>query len=126
MAGAGVYSTRFVMSSVPNSWIYYTVPSSSRAVVMTVVISNFSTAAAMGYAEIASYYPYAYSIPAGESRALTQMRIAAYGGERIGVLLTVPLMHGFVSGYVFDDPYGARAPDTERVPVVRPEQLPSG
>lgn len=108
-----LYSERLVASSSGGVWTFFTVPSSKRAVVRAVDIVNPSGVAATVQIHCGVYGILFVALPATPGSYQFRTRAVAYAGEVVGAFPSVSGVYVSVSGYLFDDQVGARAPDLE-------------
>jgi len=108
---AKVYSERFFTANGIAVETAYWVPSGKRAIVRSVVAANTQSEAGYWFFYVAgnpTYYRAYQALPQGDS---VDMRVVAYGGQSIKVYTSAAALYVTVSGYLFEDPAMADAPE---------------
>lgn len=117
-----VYSVRFLQVHAPDGWHVYTVPAGFRAVVRSITCVVYGTGTPVYQVYVATTYILNVSVPANDTRVF-DMRQVVYAGEALGASVTLATAHLSVTGYLFADPAGGKAPAVEIYP--KSELLPA-
>jgi hypothetical protein len=120
----GLYSERFLTVDAAGSWVVYTVPAKTRAVIQSVACVVVGGTATQCSLFLGSSYLVNAVVQGNTTLVFTNLRTVAYPGESFGASVTLPGAHMLVSGYLFDDGQSARAPATELWPIAG--ALPAG
>lgn len=105
MAGAPVYSTRFITTGAGSGYWRYWVPAGRRAVVRYVTVMNFGAAGDMGALIVANTIVWR-AYPGSLQTMDRDMRVVAVAGEAIEWYSSTVNLFATVSGYLFQDTPG--------------------
>lgn len=103
---ARVYSTRFLLAAGAGQYKAYYVPAARRAVVKTVIITNFDSATQDGYVRVAGSTVGYWRIPGATGIERNDTMLVAYAGEAVELGTSGPSMNGIVCGYLLEDLVG--------------------
>ena len=104
-----VYTERLLATAVPRTWVTATVPAGKRAIIKSVAAINSSTGAMVAHVTTVSNYVVALSVPDLYNTHAVDLLAVAYGGEEIRGYIDAQSGFLLVTGWLLDDPSGARA-----------------
>ena len=104
-----IYTERFICALTPGVLETFIVPVGKRAVLRCVTFVNRSSAAASCYVAVGPGHALLLKAPGGESAVEGDLRVPAYPGEGIGLVMTGTDGSATASGYLFDDVDDAQA-----------------
>jgi len=109
-----VYSERFVATTAPNTWFYFTVPPGRRAIVKCIVVIGLGSGVGIGYSSIGPAYGLVQADPGVNKTLIFNCHQVAYAGEQIGAMRTTDNLSVAVHGFLLDDSViRSRAPRVE-------------
>lgn len=99
------WSERFLLMTVPATWVSYTVPAGYRAVVRSITCVSAGTGALVQVAAAGGNLLY-HVFQAGETTRNYDLRAVLYQHEAIMAYVSPLNTHAYISGYLFEDASG--------------------